>query len=170
MTKTYAGIGSRETPDDVCALMTSIATHLRKDGFTLRSGHASGADSAFEAGAGPEAEIWLPWRGFNGSKSPLLPIPAAFAMAEEYHPNWKAMNLGGRSLHARNCHQVMGRDLVSPVEFVICWTYDGGASGGTGQALRIAEAHNIPVYNLYADRHRRYWELMIEPPREQAAE
>ena len=170
MTKTYAGIGSRETPADVCALMTSIATHLRKDGYILRSGHAPGADSAFEAGAGNEAEIWIPWRGFNGSKSPLLPIPAAFAMAEEYHPKWTAVNLGGRSLHARNCHQVMGRDLVSPVEFVICWTYDGRASGGTGQALRIAEAHKIPVYNLFNDSDRRYWEVLMERPPEQAAQ
>ena len=50
---------------------------------------------------------------------------------------------------ARNCHQVLGQDLKTPVDFIVCWTKDGGESGGTGQALRIARDLNIPVYNLY---------------------
>ena len=48
---------------------------------------------------------------------------------------------------ARNTYQVLGLDLMSPVDFVICWTPLGRDDGGTGQAIRIANAHNIPVYN-----------------------
>jgi hypothetical protein len=31
---------------------------------------------------------------------------------------------------------------------VICWTSRGLGGGGTGQAIRIAKAHKIPVFDL----------------------
>ena len=52
-------------------------------------------------------------------------------------------------LMARNCYQVLGEDLKSPVDMIICWTPDGKAAGGTGQALRIANDNDIPVFNLF---------------------
>lgn len=51
-------------------------------------------------------------------------------------------------LHARNCYQVLGADLRTPTQFVICWTPRGSGEGGTGQALRIAKAYNIPIFDL----------------------
>jgi len=50
---------------------------------------------------------------------------------------------------ARNFRQVIGRDNESNSEFVICWTKEGKPVGGTGQALRIASDHNIPIYNMF---------------------
>ena len=67
-------------------------------------------------------------------------------MAAEFHPAWDRCSRGARALHARNCHQVLGWDLKTPSEFILCWTKDGKASGGTGQAMRIAKAFNIPIY------------------------
>ena len=52
--KYYAGIGSRKTPKDICELMTRVARYLYFKGYTLRSGAADGADTAFEIGAGQE--------------------------------------------------------------------------------------------------------------------
>ena len=69
-------------------------------------------------------------------------------LAKKYHPNWPACGKLARQFHARNMHQVLGPDLKSPSDFVICWTKDGKASGGTGQAIRVAEDFNIPVFNL----------------------
>jgi len=50
----------------------------------------------------------------------------------------------------------MGVDLKTPVSFVLCWTPDGAETttdpdhtGGTGQAIRIANANAIPVFNLF---------------------
>jgi hypothetical protein len=43
---------------------------------------------------------------------------------------------------------VLGHDLRSPSRFVVCWTADGRATGGTGQAIRIAEAYAVPVFNF----------------------
>ena len=34
----YAGIGSREVPDDILSVMTRIASRLEELGYTLRSG------------------------------------------------------------------------------------------------------------------------------------
>ncbi len=148
----YAGIGSRETPADILALMTKIAAKLAKSGHILRSGAADGADAAFEAGAIEneyiDTEIYLPWLGFNGHNSTLLPSKDAFIMAEKYHPAWHKCSSAARKLHARNCHQVLGKDLKTPSAFVICWTNGALGGGGTGQAIRIAKVHNIPVYDL----------------------
>ena len=40
--KFYSGIGSRETPQDIMELMTSIAAQLARQHWTLRSGGADG--------------------------------------------------------------------------------------------------------------------------------
>src|SRR3546814_10493835 len=63
----YAGIGSRETPADTCEEMALIASALEKRGFTLRSGFAGGADTAFELGTVREdlREVFAPWPGFG---------------------------------------------------------------------------------------------------------
>jgi len=86
----YTGIGSRQTPPNVIATMEKIARRLADRGFTLRSGGADGADTAFERGAGSgSTEIYLPWKGFNSSSSPLYDLssmPAAMDLARTIHP------------------------------------------------------------------------------------
>jgi len=145
----YAGIGSRETPPSTLATMTKIARKLALRGYTLRSGAAPGADSAFEAGAGDAKEIYLPWPRFNGNTSRLCyPSAAALEMAAKFHPAWDRCSQGAQKLHARNCHQILGDDLMTPVRFVVCWTRAGAGGGGTGQALRIAKAEEIPIFDL----------------------
>ena len=149
----YAGIGSRQTPSDVLLLMEKIGVKLALMGFMLRSGGADGADSAFERGcdrAGGEKQIFLPWPGFNGRNSPYSwPKDGAFRYAEWYHPAWDRLSNPAKKLMARNAHQVMGPELDDWVKFVVCWTPDGQASGGTGQALRMCEGDPSPfVFNL----------------------
>lgn len=151
--KTYTGIGSRSTPPEVCAGMTQIAQQLSKLGWVLRSGYASGADQAFGRGA-RFREIFLPWPHFNGAMdgqyghSVLEPTKLIEQIAREHHPNWPACSSAARLLHMRNVLQVLGPDCRTPTDMVICWTPKGSGSGGTGQAIRIARAHNIPVFDL----------------------
>jgi hypothetical protein len=163
----YAGIGSRRAPEEIISLCKHAASALRKQGYTLRSGHAPGCDQAFEAGAEGEAEIYLPWPTFETQhkthpRARIISRPSsdAYAVAAENHPRWYSLKQGSRPLHARNAHQVLGPDLKTPVQFVLCWTPDGSLNGrgldtgGTGQALRIAVAHSVPVFNLALDEHR----------------
>lgn len=152
-TSTYAGIGSRSTPPQILAQMRRLAGELAGLGWTLRSGAAQGADTAFEEGAlaaGGGVELYLPWPGFQGRRQARLvrPTAAAMAMAERFHPAWHRVSPGARPLHARNSHQVLGPALDDPVALVICWTRGALGGGGTGQALRIARAHGIPVVDL----------------------
>ena len=146
--KFYAGIGSRETPITLEPIISQIVTELNSQEYTLRSGGADGADTLFEHHA-IKKEIYLPWHGFNRNGSNLYTLTAkAFTLAEKYHPAWGRLSQAAKKLMARNCYQILGHDLKTPVDFVVCWTKDG-KTGGTGQALRIAEDLNISVYNLY---------------------
>lgn len=140
MNKYYAGIGSRETPVDVLEYMRDTAMRLHAAGYILRSGGAEGADTAFESGSGGSREIF---RSRNCT-------PEAEVMAASYHPNWPACRMGARMLHGRNCMIVLGKDVLEPVpvDFIICWTQRGAVVGGTGQALRMANALDIEVFNL----------------------
>lgn len=153
----YAGIGSRETPTAIQTLMTQMARHLALNGYTLRSGGAGGADKAFEVGCDSvkgNKEIYLPWPKFQDSNSKLIvQAGRAYEIAEEFHPYWHNLKEGAKKLQARNSHQVLGRDLETPSNFIICYTKGGKKAGGTGQAIRIAEAYNIPVFDcgLYED-------------------
>ena len=147
----YAGIGSRETPPTIQALMGQMARHLAQKGYVLRSGGAGGADTAFEVGCNAvkgSKEIYLPWPKFQDSDSQLiLKDKKAEEIAEKFHPYWHNLSQGARKLQARNSHQVLGEDLETPSAFVICYTAGGKKKGGTGQAIRIAEAYNIPVFD-----------------------
>ena len=69
-------------------------------------------------------------------------------IASEVHPAWDRCNEWARGMHSRNCHQILGYDLQSPVDAVICWTPDGAVVGGTATAIRISMKYDIPVFNL----------------------
>lgn len=139
----YAGIGSRETPPDILDLMARLAARLEQDGWHLHSGGADGADQAFQSGCSDhtiftaqDAEwdcIWL---------------------SSHFHPAWHRCGEYARRLHGRNAYIVLGRDLITPVSFIACWTPNAAISGGTGQALRIARHYHIPVRNLADPIHR----------------
>jgi hypothetical protein len=149
MKKFYSGIGSRETPDTVCNFMTVIASELEERDYILRSGGADGADSAFERGVKLHKEIWIPWLGFNNNKSPLLPISAAaYDIAATVHPVWSRLKPAVKSLHARNCHQILGADLNTKSSFVLCWTEGAEIKGGTATAIKLALYNSIPVLNF----------------------
>ena len=170
MKYTYAGIGARKTPKHILETMTCVAEFLAGNGdCVLRSGGADGADSAFEAGCdlveGPK-RIYLPWLKYNGNSSDLYrPTDEAFEIAKGWHPNWAACSQAVKKLHARNSQIILGDDCDAPADFVICYTPFGEGGGGTGQALRLAKAHNIPVFDLghtgSADNHKRaLWEFI----------
>ena len=151
--KLYAGIGSRNTPHIVLVNMALIALKLEGAGWTLNSGGAKGADSAFAKGAGTNVNIYIPWKSYNGLGqhirsiviTNLGPLEDYRALAQEHHPNWSACSQGARLLHTRNSAIILHPE---PVKFVLCW-FDPLHPGGTGQGIRLALSRNIPVFNMY---------------------
>ncbi len=166
MNKIYAGIGSRNTPPDICKELTSIALILAFKGYTLRSGGAAGADHAFEYGHGcnngvlTPMEIWLPWKSFNKHYSTLIledTIPElVIGITSKIYDRWDTCSEGARKLHARNVYQILGHDLDKPVDFVVCWTdRDDTDTGGTQFGIHLAKEWKIPVYNFYKEEEKK---------------
>lgn len=162
MNKVYAGIGTRPPiPTEIETKIYELSVYLAKNGYTLRSGAADGCDSMFEVGcdsvACAEKEIYLPWKYFNKrelSRGIILPsvlknYSYARKIASKHHPAWDRLTDAGKKLHTRNVYQILGLDLDDPADFVLCYTKDGKASGGTGQAMRIAKSMGIPIFNLF---------------------
>ena len=153
MYKPYTGVGSRKTPKEILAIMAAVARELESRGFTLRSGGADGADKTFEAGVQ------------YGNKEIFYANQAtqqAMEIASSFHPAWHKCSEYARKLHGRNAFQVLGQDLQSPSKFLLCWTPDGCIdhasrkyqTGGTGTAISIASANNIPIFNLQREDHK----------------
>lgn len=171
----YAGIGSRETPSDIQNKMTEISAILENLNYILRSGGATGADTAFEIGIvnKKNMNIYLPTFNFNGhTPNNLSHIYIAedrsnkdYQSAYEslkYHPTGFRMRLKVRNMMIRNYFQAFGHNSLPKSKFIICWTPDAANgstikttydTGGSGQAIRLAAAHNIPVYNLKDKRY-----------------
>jgi hypothetical protein len=153
---TYAGVGSRKAPEPMLDMAAGIATQLAILDYTLRSGHAIGMDRAFEYGcdtARGKKEIFL------ARDATAEAILMARTLLGERH--WNNMGQWAQMLHARNCFQILGKDLNTPVKFLICWaepdlgTYGGlTPKGGTRTAWRLAMEYDIPCYNLYSDLDR----------------
>jgi len=163
----YTGIGARELPEDIRKEFIFIGRRFAERGWTLRSGGADGADSAFEWGCGLSAtpatkEIFLPWKGFNNNISPYYITDKnkeeLFEIASKIYPSWQYTKDPVRLLHARNVQQVMGENPGESqiTSFVVCWTdRPENQARGTMFAVTLANQKNIPVYNFYNKEKRK---------------
>lgn len=178
----YSGVGSRKTPLDICAIMTKLAARLEQQGYTLRSGAADRADSAFEEGVvdNSRKEIYIAWNGFEDRtdkedgvyclKGEV--IQQAEKIASTLHPAWDTLkkdgtpvvSRGAKGLHTRNVFQVLGHNLKSPSRFLVCWAEvdkQGIPKGGTRTAWQLAVQYNIPCFNLLFEEDRARIEKFI---------
>jgi hypothetical protein len=140
--KVYAGIGSRSTPPHVLDLMVHYARLLAARGWILRSGGATGADAAWEAGARSVSPRLV--ESYSADDS----APEVMEVARAHHPAWGQCGPHARMLLARNVTIVLGRDLRSPVSAVLYWRPEDSDRGGTLHALRVAASRGIEVENV----------------------
>lgn len=151
----YAGIGSRETPREICLMMTEVAQGLAAMEWRLRSGNAIGADIAFEKGA-PIAltESYLPWAKKEVPHGIVAITPEHDRLMKSVYRSpfgqpWSpSMSRSTHMLMTRNGNQIFGPDFTEPSDLVICYTPGGEEKGGTRQAIALAKLVNIPVLNL----------------------
>jgi hypothetical protein len=164
MNKYVTCVGSRETPTEICNLMTKIASKLEQEGYILRSGRAIGADLAFEKGIrNSKNKCIYTIENFDFSpenyemcKSEILSILDSNLNFDNYGKNAQILIL-------RDVNQVLGSIKTELVKskFLICWTKHlnyyakpPNACGGTRFAVRIALKHGIPVFNLLKKEDR----------------
>lgn len=152
MKKYITGIGSRKTPKNISQKINELSRYFVDAGFILRSGGADGSDSMWESSysvLGGNAEIYLPWPGFNKNTSGLYGVSEqALSLASTVHHKWDSLKPSGKLLHGRNVYQVLGTDLKTRSDILICWTPNGEIVGGTATAIKLAKTNNIPVFNL----------------------
>lgn len=163
--RTYTGVGSRQTPPKFLEAFERIAAELKGEGWWLRSGNADGADKAFGKGAGRNATVYLPWKGFGGPCEGIKVRDGGewkenFALMVEWGMLSETDREPLKMLFGRDFAQVLGRQRSGDVrsEFVICWTENGMPKGGTGIAIKVANKFNIPVLNV---GKREYGDLSI---------
>ncbi len=156
----YAGIGSRTIPqgergDELRSAIKGLAADLAGMGYMLRSGGAEGCDTLFHEGAGKMADIYFAekpnkyklsgnYHVFTGKDFSDDERQEAYLSVDRLHPNPKALGDYERNLMARNYYQVVGQGDLPDVGFVACYA---PTSGGTSQAIRIAEQRGIRVFN-----------------------
>jgi len=159
-TKFYAGIGSRATPNHILEIMTDLASKLEKDDWVLRSGGATGADTAFEKGVFSNKNKKIFYANSSNLSGKIG--KEAYATVDYYHPFPTRLSSYARNLMARNAFQILGDNLREPSSFVVCWAMDSkwnkenkikSVKGGTGQAVRIAYDYEIEVFNLSHKPH-----------------
>jgi len=155
-----AVFGSRETPTEVQELMEKLSSWMVSQGARLASGHANGADLAWERGAclaDPEKfTVCLPWRSYNDDK-PINPACCVEVLTElsyrersncekiaaEHHPAWRHLSSGARLLHARNI--LIGRNA----SLGFCYlNHEKPGGGGSGQCYRFLTSMKVPVVDL----------------------
>lgn len=129
-----------------------IAEHLGRLGWLLRSGGALGADMAFQVGAQRATNTSEIFTAKDSETRPWWQEHAA-----RHHPNWPACSRYARLLHARNSAIILGSSFKAPVDCVVCWTPNGEVIGGTGQALRVAKASKLPIFNFGDETGAQFW-------------
>lgn len=82
--KYYTGIGSRETPASVLALMTNIAMSLSDLGYTLRSGELLVLIQPLKKVL-DNAELYIPWKGFCGKKNVVDPFHQVYVRGDDIY-------------------------------------------------------------------------------------
>lgn len=169
----FALVGSREASVFDCEALEEAAVELIELGGEGESGGAPGTDTALTnailrmmTDTGMEGwnfgTIHLPWDGFNDLRSGDIGgacivnnrsviSKLATVIAKVARGGFYGLGRGGSSLHSRNPYQVLGADLLTPVNVVITsapFTNRGKVTGGTGTACAIANAMEIPIINL----------------------
>ncbi len=168
MQRYWTGVGSSTTPPDVQQTQTKIGECLARAGLILLSGGAVGSDSAFERGVGDKHLIFYgntrhkTLHGYasipRGAGRVLIEDGPLAQRAEQIvqhvlePDHWRNItrNPFVRNLIRRNVFQVLGPQLNTPTEFLVCWAKPEGDSihGGTKSAYELARLLGIPTYNL----------------------
>lgn len=152
MTHTIAGIGNRKTPPHILDEMVKVGEFCRNSGIYINSGHAEGADYAFERGGLEFVTAFVPWSSFNEAELPHLGEKVIIhenerfdSLVRELHPKAEYFRAGTFKLMRRNVPQILGIDGYTPVSAVVCYSV---GNGGTEFSLSIARKFDVPILNM----------------------
>lgn len=148
----YTGVGRRNTPRYVLELMEEIGVILAKQGYTLRTGNARGADAAFRKNVpNNKKEVYGPVDYEESAYKEEI-----IKLITKARGSLNGLSEMGIALHGRNTFQVLGRYLDKPSSFLIFWSppigNKGLVEGGTNTTVQLAIQQNIKTYNLHDEK------------------
>jgi len=140
---------------------------LSDKGYTLRMAAQEVASviGKAAASANPPMIIYLPWKKFEPKEvqikeeyiSDVTPSEEAYEYAAYFIENFNELSNGIKTFNAAVVQAMLGDDLKSPVSMVILHTWgretelkdiNDKTNRTSVLMIKIAEAVNIPVYNL----------------------
>lgn len=139
----YAGIGSKSVDSGTFQVFKEMAEEAASAGYILRTGSALGVDTAFLIGC---REMLGHEEVFKRKDCTHEALEYAQKLLGE--ECWEVCDEFTRNVHGRNCMIILGKDLQTPVKFVLCWTPNAELTEGTRTAVLTAQAEKIPVYNF----------------------
>lgn len=176
--KPYVITGNKETPSNVISRMCQLVHELESFSYTLRTGGLEGPDEAVENAVKDRSlfELYLPWKGFNNKESTnAFNTERSLEIAKMFHPTFDGLKFQIQGFLAKNARMVLGKDMRSPVMFVLLWSEDAAEkdrektakTGNVGHIISIASAMHIPVFNMQRpdaeQRLKQYLELISTP-------
>lgn len=154
--KPYLVASNEDVPQETLDQFKRLAHELESKDFIARNLGASTVDDIVRQETN-KGETILPWRNFRELDSKLYySTPQAHDIAKQFHQAYDKMKDTVKGFLARNVRGVLGKDLKSPIMFLICYSSDGAeraadVSSSTGlisHIINIADAMLIPVFNL----------------------
>lgn len=163
-TKTYTLAVDKKAPTEIIDSVKTIVSALANRGYILRTnGNTDNpAVLAGQISAKDNLEIYLPWSKFgeaHGHHKVVLrwPNEKAYGMAAHVYKKFNDMKPAVRAIMSSEMHTLFGKDMKSPVDFVIAWTPDGAETsketnfrrtGFMASIIETADKYDIPVFNL----------------------
>lgn len=145
-----------DAPDDLNVVMEKVSNLLNNNGYTVRLGGNKGLEEIPEQKF-TRKELHLPWRGFNEKESKsTFNAKEAYVLAKQCSPVYDKLPDVVKAFLARNVRLILGRQLNSPLLFLITWSKDGCEAaknrsiktGNVGHVIAMADLMHVPVFNL----------------------
>lgn len=155
--KACACLSNQDAPDEIKSVCEKLARVLVENGYTIRTSGGKGGEEAFEKGAGDKVEVYIPWKGFDQKQSQFCKTKdEAKDVVRQFSPSFESLSKGVQTIIASKAHVILGKDLNSPIRFLVVWSLDGAETkkectaktGFVSTPIKIAESIQIPVFNL----------------------
>ncbi len=148
-----ACIGSRDIDEELAKQLENLGFLIANEGHTIVSGNAIGADFAYASGANKHnpalVKLYLPWNTYNweqlvgGNQVILEHDPNWSLIAAKHHEKYDELTQGAKKMMDRNVGIVLDSVLV-----IGALNHKKPGMGGTGHAMRVAEANNRPFIDV----------------------
>ena len=148
----YYTIAGDYAPAGFNKLFYNISSYFAKKDMVLRTSGSKGIGSDAIKGCDDnqgQYDAFVPWDGYNKIPICYELTKEAFDIAEAFNGKYSTMSQTNRKILAAMSYQVLGDDLISPSDFVICYSNRGkGKGGNVGHLIKIAKAYGVPIFDI----------------------